>query len=68
MTQALNIDQSVFARRKRANKIGLVLSMMAMGLGMIFLVGLCSLSQGFLPLIFICSLLARPHPAQKEVA
>ena len=38
MTQALNIDQSVFARRKRANKIGLVLSMMAMGLGMIFLV------------------------------
>jgi phosphate transport system permease protein len=37
MNQASNINPEVFARRKRANKIGLTLSMGAMGLGMIFL-------------------------------
>jgi phosphate transport system permease protein len=37
MNQATNINPEVFARRKRANKIGLTLSMCAMGLGMIFL-------------------------------
>jgi phosphate transport system permease protein len=37
MNQATNINPEVFARRKRANKIGLTLSMFAMGIGMIFL-------------------------------
>ena len=37
MNKATNINPEVFARRKRANKIGLTLSMAAMGLGMIFL-------------------------------
>ena len=37
MKGASNINPEVFARRKRANKIGLTLSMFAMGLGMIFL-------------------------------
>ena len=37
MNQATNINPEVFARRKRSNKIGLTLSMCAMGLGMIFL-------------------------------
>jgi phosphate transport system permease protein len=37
MNKATNINPAVFARRKRVNKIGLALSMSAMGLGMIFL-------------------------------
>lgn len=37
MNKAANINPEVFAKRKRANKIGLTLSMCAMGLGMIFL-------------------------------
>jgi phosphate transport system permease protein len=37
MNHTSNIDQAIFAKRKRANKIGLTLSMGAMLLGMIFL-------------------------------
>ncbi len=37
MNNTSNINQSIFAKRKRANKIGLTLSMGAMVLGMIFL-------------------------------
>jgi phosphate transport system permease protein len=37
MNNIANINQSLFAKRKRANKIGLTLSMGAMLLGMIFL-------------------------------
>ena len=37
MNNASNIDPTIFARRKRTNKIGLALSMSAMGLGMLFL-------------------------------
>ena len=37
MNKATNINPEVFAKRKRANKIGLTLSMCAMGLGMVFL-------------------------------
>jgi phosphate transport system permease protein len=42
MSQVANIDQAVFARRKRTNKIGLILSMFAMSLGMIFLLWILS--------------------------
>ena len=38
-----NIDPSIFAKRKRANKIGLVLSMAAMVLGMVFLLWILSI-------------------------
>ena len=37
MNNLSNMDQSIFAKRKRANKIGLTLSMGAMLLGMVFL-------------------------------
>ncbi len=37
-----NINPAIFAKRKRANKIGLTLSMCAMGLGMIFLLWILS--------------------------
>lgn len=42
MSKATNINPDVFARRKRANKIGLALSMSAMALGMIFLLWILS--------------------------
>ena len=42
MNSSSNIDQSIFAKRKRANKIGLSLSMGAMTLGMIFLLWILS--------------------------
>ena len=38
MSQIANINQAVFARRQRTNKIGLTLSMLDMTLGMIFLI------------------------------
>jgi len=56
MNGTSNINPDVFARRKRANKIGLTLSMCAMALGMIFLLwilsvlvikGFSSISLGF---------------------
>ena len=42
MSQAVNIDQAVFAKRKRTNKIGLILSLFAMVLGMVFLIWILS--------------------------
>ena len=42
MNSTSNIDQAIFAKRKRANKIGLTLSMGAMTLGMIFLLWILS--------------------------
>jgi phosphate transport system permease protein len=49
MNNTANIDPAVFAKRKRANKIGLTLSMGAMVLGMIFLFWILSvlLIKGF---------------------
>jgi phosphate transport system permease protein len=42
MNNISNIDQTIFAKRKRSNKIGLSLSMGAMVLGMIFLLWILS--------------------------
>lgn len=42
MNNSSNIDPAVFSRRKRANKIGLALSVGAMGLGMVFLLWILS--------------------------
>ena len=49
MNNTANIDPAIFAKRKRANKIGLTLSMGAMVLGMIFLFWILSvlLIKGF---------------------
>jgi phosphate transport system permease protein len=42
MINSNNLNPEIFARRKRTNKIGLTLSMGAMGLGMIFLLWILS--------------------------
>ena len=42
MSQVVNIDQAVFAKRKSTNKIGLILSSFAMVLGMVFLIWILS--------------------------
>jgi len=42
MLNSNNLNPEIFARRKRTNKIGLTLSMGAMGLGMIFLLWILS--------------------------
>jgi phosphate transport system permease protein len=42
MNNLSNINPTIFAKRKRANKIGLVLSTVAMGLGMLFLLWILS--------------------------
>ncbi len=42
MNNTSNIDRSIFAKRKRANRIGLTLSMGAMSLGMVFLLWILS--------------------------
>ena len=42
MNSTSNINPDVFARRKRANKLGLTLSMTAMGIGMVFLLWILS--------------------------
>jgi len=42
MSQIVNIDQAVFAKRKSTNKIGLILSSFAMVLGMVFLIWILS--------------------------
>ena len=43
MNNLSNINPAVFAKRKRANKIGLILSTVAMGLGMLFLLWILSI-------------------------
>ena len=49
MNNTSNMDVNIFAQRKRANKIGLTLSMGAMALGMVFLLWILSvlLIKGF---------------------
>ena len=43
MNNLSNINPAVFAQRKRANKVGLILSTVAMGLGMLFLLWILSI-------------------------
>ena len=43
MSSNINLDMSVFARRKRVNKIGLTLSMIAMAIGMAGLIWILSI-------------------------
>ena len=42
MSQSANIGNDIFAKRKRTNRIGLILSMLAMTLGMVFLIWVLS--------------------------
>jgi len=43
MSSNINFDMTIFARRKRVNKIGLTLSMAAMGIGMLCLLWILSI-------------------------
>jgi len=63
MSNFSNSDPAIFARRKRANKIGLTLSMSAMVLGMVFLLWILSVLfiKGFSALSF--SLFTESTPA-----
>ena len=70
MNNISNINPAVFAKRKRANKIGLTLSMGAMGLGMIFLLWILSVLvfKGFQLWMSPYSRKAHRHPALKAAA
>ncbi len=63
MSASHNMDPSIYARRKRANFIGLVLSMSAMIIGLVFLLWILSILmfKGFSALSF--SLLTHSTPA-----
>jgi len=63
MSASHNMDLSIYARRKRANFIGLVLSMSAMIIGLVFLLWILSILmfKGFSALSF--SLLTHSTPA-----
>jgi phosphate transport system permease protein len=64
MSQIVNIDQAVFAKRKRANKIGLILSLFAMVLGMVFLIWILSVLfiKGFSAINFNMFTQSTPAP------
>ena len=64
MNNTSNLDLSVYAKRKRVNKIGLTLSMSAMILGMIFLFWILSvlLIKGFSALDLSLFIHSTPAP------
>ncbi len=64
MNMSSNIDQAIFAKRKRANKVGLALSMAAMGLGMACLVWILSILfiKGFSAISLNMFLASTPAP------
>jgi len=64
MNNTSNLDLSVYAKRKRVNKIGLVLSMGAMLLGMVFLLWILSvlLIKGFSALDLSLFIHSTPAP------
>lgn len=64
MSMSSNIDQAIFAKRKRVNKIGLTLSMAAMGLGMACLVWILSILfiKGFSAISLNMFLASTPAP------
>jgi phosphate transport system permease protein len=67
MSNFSNIDLSLFAKRKRANKIGLTLSMGAMVIGMIFLLWILSvlLFKGFAALDISLFTQSTPAPGSE---
>lgn len=62
-----NINPAIFAKRKRANKIGLVLSTAAMGLGMVFLLWILSILfiKGFSSINLSVFLNSTPAPGSE---
>lgn len=68
MNNTSNIDLNVFAKRKRANKIGLTLSMGAMTLGMVFLLWILSvlLIKGFSAIDFSIFTQSTPAPGSED--
>ncbi len=67
MSQMANIDQAVFTRRKRINKIGLVLSMFAMLLGMTFLIWILAVlfTKGFSAINLNMFIASTPAPGSE---
>ena len=63
MNASSNMDLSIYAKRKRANFVGLVLSMSAMTIGLVFLLWILSILmfKGFSALSF--SMLTHSTPA-----
>ncbi|OYY21507.1 MULTISPECIES: phosphate ABC transporter permease PstA [unclassified Polynucleobacter] len=64
MKMSANVDQGIFSRRKRANKIGLALSMVAMALGMTSLIWILSILfiKGFSAINLNMFLASTPAP------
>lgn len=64
MSSNINFDMAIFARRKRANKIGLTLSMAAMAIGMICLLWILSILfyKGFSAINFNMFTASTPAP------
>lgn len=64
MNELSNIDPTIFAKRKRANKIGLMLSTVAMSLGMVFLLWILSVLfiKGFSSINFDVFINSTPAP------
>jgi len=67
MNNTSNIDQAIFAKRKRSNKIGLTLSMGAMVIGMIFLLWILSILfiKGFSALDLSLFINSTPAPGSE---
>jgi phosphate transport system permease protein len=67
MNHFSNIDPAIFARRKRVNKIGLVLSTVAMVLGMVFLLWILSVLfiKGFSSISLDVFLNSTPAPGSE---
>ncbi len=67
MTIQSNLDPSIYARRKRANFIGLVLSMSAMAIGLIFLLWILTILmfKGFSALNFAMLTQSTPAPGSE---
>ena len=67
MNASSNMDLSIYAKRKRANFVGLVLSMSAMTIGLVFLFWILSILmfKGFSALSFSMLTLSTPAPGSE---
>jgi len=68
MSSNINLDMSVFARRKRVNKIGLTLSMIAMAIGMASLIWILSILfiKGFSAINLNMFIASTPAPGTED--
>ena len=68
MSSNINLDMAVFARRKRVNKIGLTLSMIAMAIGMASLIWILSILfiKGFSAINLNMFIASTPAPGTED--